>query len=60
VPRGVPRGLEHRLERDLERTRHLEGSSQLCLGHLELRPSPVLLLFQGGLLPVRADEFRLE
>ena len=56
MPRGVSRGLEHRLERDLERTRHLEGSSQLCLGHLELRPSPVSFLCQCGFLPVRADE----
>ena len=60
VLRGVSRELEHGLERDLERMRHLEGSSQLCLGHLELRPSPVSFLCQRALLPVRADEFRLE
>ena len=56
----MPRGLEHRLERDLERTWHLEDSRQLCLGHLERRPSPDSFLFQRGLLPGRADEFRLE
>jgi len=60
VSQGVSRGLAHRLERDLERTRLLESSGQLCLGHLELRPSLVSLLFQRGLLPVCADEFRLE
>jgi hypothetical protein len=58
VSQGVSRGLAHRLERDLERTRLLESSGQLCLGHLELRPSLVSLLFQRMFHPNRHSSVR--